>query len=107
VPKPVDFWFDPICPWAWITSRWILEVAEHRDIELNFHVMSLSVLNSGRDLPDEYRQLLDRGWGPVRVAIAAAKHHGDKVDLALGFNKNLGHKTDVGTPIEDAEVHLR
>ncbi|MFI2379129.1 disulfide bond formation protein DsbA [Streptomyces sp. NPDC018964] len=80
-PTPVDLWFDPVCPWAWMTSRWLLDVAEHRPLDIRWHVMSLAVLNEGKgdDLPERYRRLLTEGWGPVRVVVAAEQKYGADV----------------------------
>jgi 2-hydroxychromene-2-carboxylate isomerase len=78
-----DFWFDPRCPFAWITSRWILEVERVRDIDVSWHVLSLSYLNEKKDVSEDYRRGLADGWGPVRVLMAAQEHVGQQALLPL------------------------
>ena len=75
-----DFWFDPACPWAWMTSRWMLEVEQVRDVKTTWHVMSLAILNEERDEHDENWL---RKLGIVRVLIAAEQAHGNEVLLPL------------------------
>ncbi|MGJ9413103.1 DsbA family protein [Aeromicrobium sp. CF4.19] len=117
--ETVDFWFDPLCPWAWMTSRWMLEVEKVRDVRTVFHVMSLSVLNEDQDVPEEYREMIKRGWGPVRLAIAIEQQHGQEAlrsyYTAIGtkkhpegrdFSRELYEEVlaEVGLPIELADA---
>ena len=113
--ETVDFWFDPLCPFAWITSRWMLEVEQQRDVETVFHIMSLSVLNADKDVPEEYKEMIERGWGPVRLAIAieqqhgqqslrdyytaiGTKHHNEKQEFSTELYETV--LTEVGLPVE-------
>lgn len=92
-------WFDPACPWAWMTSRWLMEVERVRGLQVEWHVMSLAVLNEGRDLDENYQALMDGAWGPVRVIMAAKAQHGDDVVKKL--------YDAMGTRIHLREMSLR
>ena len=81
--EAADYWFDPMCPFAWITSRWILEVEKVRDIDVRWHIMSLTYLNQAKEIDDSYRDKLAPGWGPVRVLMAAQEHVGEEALLPL------------------------
>ncbi len=117
---PVGFWFDPLCPFAWVTSRWILQAQKVRNIAISWHVMSLSVLNSGREeLSEDYKESMARGWGPVRICIAAQEKFGPEPTLALysalgrrhhddgrGFDRAVYEEalTEAGLPTELADA---
>ena len=90
----VDMWFDPVCPWAWMTSRWLLEVEKVRDVKVTFHVMSLSVLNEGRDLDPGYREVMDSAWMPARAALLVEERHGS--DKLAEFYTELGTRFHPG-----------
>jgi hypothetical protein len=114
-----DFWFDPLCPWAWMTSRWMLEVEKVRPVKTKWHVMSLAILNADKEgLSEEYKKGLERAWGPVRVCIAAEAAYGPDILLplytALGTRIHIEKRRDddlivdalkeVGLPVELAEA---
>ncbi len=101
-----EFWFDPMCPWAWITSRWVHEVSASRDLDVTWIVMSLAVLNEGNDVPAEYAEVMAAAWKPVRVCIAAAAEFGDSVlgplYSALGTRIHVEGRKDYNTIIAES-----
>jgi 2-hydroxychromene-2-carboxylate isomerase len=103
---PVELWFDPLCPWAWMTSRWLMEVEKVRDVQVTWSVMSLAVLNEDADLPEDYARMMKQAWGPVRVIVAAAREHGDTVIKplydAMGNRIHLGGEKDYEVVIKGA-----
>ena len=105
-----EFWFDPVCPWAWMTSRWILEVEKVRDISVRWNLFSLAYLNRDKELPEDYKARLIRSWHATRVIAAAQKAKGANITLplytAISSRIHL-KKMDVGvTLFEEALVEV-
>jgi 2-hydroxychromene-2-carboxylate isomerase len=105
-PTRVEFWFDPSCPWAWMTSRWVIEVSQHRDLDVTWNVMSLAVLNEHADLDDAHREAMPRLLGYTRLVAAVKELHGQEhvrpLYDALGERIHLGQSTDAGVVIPAA-----
>ena len=102
--QPIDLWVCPICPWAWITSRWLKETETVRDVEVRLHVMSLAVLNEGRDLPEQYVELMQKAWGPARVMIAVEQRYGSEGLVA--FYDNWGQRFHINNERDDFDVTI-
>ncbi|WP_166983774.1 mycothiol-dependent nitroreductase Rv2466c family protein [Paramicrobacterium fandaimingii] len=102
----VDFWFDPSCPWAWMTSRWVDEVSRQRDIDVTWHVMSLAVLNEDNDVSDDYRAFFPRALKYTRLVTAVAQlagqEHVKPLYDALGTRIHPGERTDADAVIAEA-----
>lgn len=114
--EKVQFWFDPLCPWAWITSRWVLEVEKVRPVEVEWKLMSLAYLNlvqhKGEGFSEDYLAMMQKAWGPVRVCAAAAAEKGPDIlgplYTAIGLRRhNQGRRDDPAVlPEALAEVGL-
>ncbi|MGA4508418.1 DsbA family protein [Propionibacteriaceae bacterium G1746] len=98
----VDFWFDPLCPWAWMTSRWMLEVEKVRDVHTTFHIFSLSMLNENHDIPDDYRAGVDAGRPATRAAIGVLDAYGQ--DGLREFYTALGTRYHPGGEPKNEET---
>ncbi|RAG66333.1 disulfide bond formation protein DsbA, partial [Burkholderia multivorans] len=98
------------CPWAWMTSRWALEGAKVRDVAVRFHPMSLNILNRNRELPEDYRELIDRTLGPMRVVTAAIAEHGEEIAeplyTAIGTRIHPGGEKDFDKAVAEALAEL-
>ena len=106
------FWIDPMCPWAWITSRWMVEVEQVREVTVNWNIMSLGVLNERNDVSEDYKKLIARTWRPARVLCLARERHGDSVVFplfsAMGARIHVDKRQDLEAIIAEslAEVGL-
>jgi 2-hydroxychromene-2-carboxylate isomerase len=102
-PTPVDFFFDPGCPFTWRTSRWITEVADAGAATVTWRLMSLGVLNEGREIPEEYRESVRQGGRALR-ALAAAREHGGSEALGRLYTALGSRKHDKGEASDDASI---
>jgi 2-hydroxychromene-2-carboxylate isomerase len=76
VTVAVEFWFDPSCPFTWRTSRWARDLEQAGLATVEWKVMSLGILNEGKEIPEQYREGMVRGARFLRALTAAAEQGG-------------------------------
>ncbi|MCZ6874197.1 MAG: DsbA family protein [bacterium] len=98
--ETVEFYWDAVCPWCWITSRWMEEVAQQKSIHVNWKFFSLKKINEGRDMPERFRISHAIGLRALRVAAAVREAHGNeavrKLYTAMGTRRHHDQE-DIGT----------
>jgi 2-hydroxychromene-2-carboxylate isomerase len=101
-PTPVEFFFDPSCPFTWRTSRWLTTVADAGAAAVTWRLMSLAMLNEGREIPEQYRDGVRQGTRALR-ALAAAREHGN--DAVARLYTELGtRRHEQGGAGDDATI---
>ncbi|HEY2794403.1 MAG TPA: disulfide bond formation protein DsbA [Micromonosporaceae bacterium] len=90
----VTFFFDPTCPFTWRTSRWLRSVTIPRGHTIGWHLMSLAVLNEGKEIPEAYRDRVAWSMRPVRLLFQTLQQHGpDALDrLYTEFGTRLHYE---------------
>lgn len=78
VKDTVEFYWDPVCPWCWITSRWMIDVGSQKQIQVNWKLFSLKKINAGRDIAKDFKILHEMGLRALRVAAAVRKEYGNE-----------------------------
>ena len=105
----VDFYWDPVCPWCWITSRWMIDVGHQKQIRVNWKLFSLKIINAERDIPEPYKTLHEMGLKALRVAAAVRKSYGNDGLAHIYTLMGTYHhhdEEDIDTP-EDLEKILQ
>lgn len=89
----IDFWFDPICPWCWLTSRWVNVVTAERDLEVTWRPISLFLKNSPEPDDEYYEAILwTRNLLRVVEAVRAAGHEDRIGELYTRFGTHIHHE---------------
>ena len=103
----VDFYWDPVCPWCWITSRWMIDVGRQKRIHVNWKLFSLRLINKDRDISERYVILHEMGLEALRVAAAVGKDFGNdgigEIYTAMGARYHHD-EADIGDSEELEEI---